>query len=162
MAKFINLTPHEIKLVGENNEVKLVVEPSGQVARLSAKTVVIGDIDGIPLTTTEFGELEGLPEPEEGTLYIVSQLVAQQVPERQDVVIPNESVRDDKGRIIGCRSLGRVPNPMIGKRVHVNVGVVLDGSFPFPSLQLFSSAIVADENKWKGDGSYIEVLTIEK
>lgn len=36
--------------------------------------------------------------------YIVSMLVKQANPDRTDLLTPNESVRDDKGRIIGCRS----------------------------------------------------------
>ena len=80
------------------------VEPSGELARLTTKTVTIGEIDGIPMTTTEYGEVEGLPDPADDTIYIVSSLVAG----RDDVFIPNESVRDGSGRIIGCRSLGRI------------------------------------------------------
>lgn len=106
--KFTNLTPHAITFLAEDGSVLRTVEPSDTLARVSTKTVTIGDIDGIPVTATEFGEVEGLPEPEDGTIYIVSSLVAQRVPNRGDVFIPNESVRDDKGRIIGCRSLGRI------------------------------------------------------
>lgn len=62
------------------------------------------------MTETVFGEVEGLPETQEGTIYVVSSLVAQRVPNRTDVFIPNESVRDDQGRIIGCKSLGRIIN----------------------------------------------------
>lgn len=39
---------------------------------------------------------------------VTSLAVANEVPERDDVVIHNEAVRDDQGRIIGCRSLGHV------------------------------------------------------
>ena len=104
----MNLTPHAISFISEEGETTRVVEPSGVVARVSATTVNTGSIDGIPVTETSFGEVENLPEEVEGTVYIVSSLVASRVPSRKDVFIPNESVRDDKGRIIGCRSLGRV------------------------------------------------------
>ena len=103
----VNLTPHAITLIIDGED-DLVIKPSGRVARVATSTVTIGDVDGIPVTTTSFGEVEGLPEPEDGTIYIVSSLVAQRVPERGDVYIPNESVRDERGRIVGCRSLGRI------------------------------------------------------
>ena len=103
----INLTPHAVNFIREGFE-PLVIEPSGNVARLSTKTVVIDEIAGIPVTTTEFGEIEGLPDPAENTIYITSSLVAGRCSERTDVFIPNESVRDDAGRIIGCKSLGRI------------------------------------------------------
>ena len=112
--KITNLTPHAITFIsGENNMQKFIVEPSGVVARVAAHTENIGSIttdDGftIPLTTTVFGQVEGLPAPETGTIYVVSSLVAGRVPDRKDVLIPNESIRDDKGRIIGCLSLGKI------------------------------------------------------
>lgn len=55
-----------------------------------------------------FGEVQDLHEQKDGTVYLVSSLVAQRVPERRDVFIPSESVRDSAGRIIRCRSLGRI------------------------------------------------------
>lgn len=112
----VNLTPHAINFVWENPqceyETLLTVEPSGIIARVSAKTVMVDAIRlpsfSMPITATEFGEIEGLPAPEEGTVYIVSSLVAQKCKDRNDVFIPNESVRDSQGRIIGCKSLGRI------------------------------------------------------
>lgn len=112
--KIMNLTPHALTFISANNNMeRYIVEPSGVVARVAAHTESIGAIttdDGftIPLTTTVFGEVENLPSPEEGTIYVVSSLVAGRVPDRKDVYIPNESIRDDKGRIIGCLSLGKI------------------------------------------------------
>lgn len=103
----VNLTPHEINLIMDNGEV-LTIEPSGTVARVTATTVICGRIGAIPITTTEFGEVENLPSPEAGTYYIVSSIVAQSCKDREDVFVPNESVRDENGRIIGCKSLGRI------------------------------------------------------
>lgn len=112
--KIMNLTPHTLTFIsGENNMERYIVEPSGIVARVAAHTENIGSITTdngfvIPLTTTVFGQVEGLPAPETGTVYVVSSLVAGRVPARKDVYIPNESIRDDKGRIIGCLSLGKI------------------------------------------------------
>lgn len=106
--KFVNLTPHAINFVNNDGETILTVEPSGELTRVVTQTLTIGYVDGIPVTATDFGEVEGLPEKEEGTVFLVSSLVAQRCKDRNDVFIPNESVRDDKGRIIGCKSLGRV------------------------------------------------------
>ena len=54
------------------------------------------------------GAVEGLPEERDDTLIIVSSLVAQAARDRSDLVIPNEAVRDEKGQIVGCKSLGRI------------------------------------------------------
>lgn len=106
-----NLTPHAVTMLLDNNQ-QIIIPPSGQLARVTSHTVAVGEVlcDGkkIPVTGTSYGEVEGLPAPSEGTIYIVSSLVASRCKERTDVFIPNESVRDDQGRIIGCRSLGRV------------------------------------------------------
>lgn len=108
MKAIINLTPHSIVIVDDDNNIVRTIEPSGTVARVSAKTVRTGEFDGIPLSATEFGEVVDLPGPTEETVFVVSSLVASRVPERADVLIPNESVRDEKGRIVGCRSLGHI------------------------------------------------------
>lgn len=106
--KIVNLTPHAINFVGEAGEALMTIEPSGQIARVTAKTVTTGNINGIPVTETVFGEVENLPLPTSDTIYIVSSLVAQRFKDRDDVFIPNESVRDEKGRVIGCKSLGKI------------------------------------------------------
>lgn len=116
----INLTPHSINFVNEDGTPVLAVAPSGQLARVSARTVKTGrhfavyapeeetGFKLIPETVTEYGEVEGLPAPADDTIYVVSSLVASRCMDRPDVFIPNESVRDAQGRIIGCKSLGRV------------------------------------------------------
>lgn len=104
--KIINLTPHSVTVAG------ITIKPSGVVARVSSETVDVGSLDfngtKIPLTTTAYGEVQGLPDQRDDTLLIVSSMVAARCKERTDVFIPNESIRDAEGRIIGCKSLGRV------------------------------------------------------
>lgn len=110
--KLVNLTPHAINFVDETGRPLVTIEPSGNLARVTAHTVTTGEVTvgeiTLPVTGTTYGEIEGLPAPEEDTIYIVSSIVASRCPDRTDVFIPNESVRDEKGRIVGCKSLGRV------------------------------------------------------
>lgn len=113
--KIVNLTPHTINLANANGTFD-AIEPSGKVARVKATTVNAPSdaytdavvTAGYNVTTTSYGEVEDLPEPQADTVYVVSSLVAQRCAGRLDVFIPNESVRDEQGRIIGCKSLGRV------------------------------------------------------
>ena len=83
--------------------------PSGILPRCRTETVSAGEIDSnkgiIPLTKTKMGEVENLPEEKEGIIYIVSRIVAEALPHRKDLYFPNESVRNEKGQIVGCRSL---------------------------------------------------------
>lgn len=111
--KVVNLTPHSINLMPEGVDGPVVtIQPSGQVARCATNRVQIDTItvDGvsIPVNKTQFGQVEGLPEPEPGTIYIVSSLVAQAVPDRQDVFIVDDAVRDAEGRVIGARALAHI------------------------------------------------------
>jgi hypothetical protein len=95
---FINLTPHKINEVTTGTEIM----PSGEVARMSTKFKSAGDIDGIPLFSVVYGDIEGLPEPQEGVTYIVSGIVHSVIQDRPDVVAPGELVRDENGKPIGC------------------------------------------------------------
>jgi hypothetical protein len=59
------------------------------------------------ITRTSFGRLEGLPDPQPGVLYLTSALAAQAAAAsgRTDVVMVDDPVRDDQGRVIGARAL---------------------------------------------------------
>ena len=108
MTQVINLTPHSITFCDPEGKPVRTVAPSGTLARVSSRTKVTGELAGIPVTETIYDDVVGLPEEKEDTIYLVSSLVAQRVPERKDVFIPSESVRDAEGRIVGCKSLGRI------------------------------------------------------
>lgn len=102
----VNLTPHKVTFLNQDNNIIKEIEPSGILARVTANTVTLGMLDDIPVTSTEFGDPYGLPPEDDSHAYIVSSLVAQAMKDRNDIFIPNEAVRDDHGVIIGCRSLG--------------------------------------------------------
>ncbi len=101
-----NFTPHDIHVVNEKNEIIKTYQSEGLI-RLKATTVSAGlTVDDVRISKTVFGEPEGLPEYELGTFYIVSQLVKNALKEREDLLVPAEVVRDEKGQITGCKSLG--------------------------------------------------------
>jgi hypothetical protein len=79
MKNFINLTPHTINLTNG-----AAYAASGQVARVSS-THTPFDADGV--ASIQWGEVTGLPAPQDGVIYIVSALVAQAA-KRSDVVSP--------------------------------------------------------------------------
>lgn len=101
----VNLTPHAISIIGET---KITVPPSGIVARCSVRREKVGEVGRIPVNRTVFGDVEGLPDSRPSTYYIVSAIVAQACPDRHDLLIPDDTVRDDQGQIIGCRALATV------------------------------------------------------
>lgn len=104
----INKTPHDVHIVDENGQVVRTYAKGDSQIRLAVKTIQdVPFVDGTPTSRTEFGEPEGLPDFKEGVFYVVSQLVKNALPNRMDLVVPAEVVRDDKGNIQGCKSLGR-------------------------------------------------------
>lgn len=103
----INLTVHDITIV--KNEKTEIIPPSGVVARCETQEVLIGRVNGVDIYKINYGKVTGLPPANKNTVYITSVLVAQAVKEmRNDVLIPNDFVRDEKGVIIGCKSLAQV------------------------------------------------------
>jgi hypothetical protein len=110
----LNCTPHPINLLNQLGQTILNLPGCNQPPRLTQKTVFShhiqtyedqsGTVISVPITKTEFGEVEHLPEQKEGTFLIVSRLVLAACPGRSDLLVPNELVRDGKGRIIGCKS----------------------------------------------------------
>lgn len=114
----INLTPHEIVVVKPDTPStispdeldKWVVKrypPSGMVARVKPVQEYVGNLDGVPVYRTRYGDTEGLPAPSPNTMYIVSIIVLQANPDREDLVAPDtgpgSAVRDPDGRILGVR-----------------------------------------------------------
>jgi hypothetical protein len=113
---FRNLTPHRITVLGPlltpigtlAPEWYIDPDPAGP-ARVAVTAEPAGYHAGIPIATPSYGEVTGLPEPATETVLIVSKMVADACPERDDLVWPGDPVRDDAGRVIGCRCLHRRP-----------------------------------------------------
>ena len=103
----INCTTHDVTIMDSKGEVVTVIPPSGILPRLSPKTICVGTCQGIRLTKTQYGKSTGMPPEIPGTLYIVSAVLAKGFPQRKDLVIPNELVRNQR-TVLGCKSLGFV------------------------------------------------------
>ncbi len=102
---FINKTPHDVTIVGEDGKTIITFPKSDNPFRLEEETISLGKIGDIPITETIMKTEGDLPKKKIGVFYIVSRAVQEAYPDRIDLFIPNESVRDKDGKIIGCRSL---------------------------------------------------------
>ena len=104
----VNLTPHAVTVLDADGGLLHEYPPSGDIARLG--TIELGtqhypDVD-TAVELVEFGHLVKSPPKLAGTWYIVSLPCALAYP-RADFLVPYLEVRDDAGRIIGCRLLAR-------------------------------------------------------
>ena len=122
MTTLINCTPHAINVRNAETGVETVIPPSGTVARVSSTPGVklmpyhghgYADCPVPVYGPSSVGEVEGLPAPAPGTLYIVSALVLAACGyERPDVVGPGTgpndgAIRNDKGHVVAVTRLVR-------------------------------------------------------
>lgn len=112
-----NLTPHDLTVVDEQGNTRTIpTDPSGLYARVETTRVKTGEILGIPTYAVQYGEVglfvtvEGkpkyygpFPEPKDGVVLVVSGLVRSALNGRPDVYSPGELIRDEAGKVIGCR-----------------------------------------------------------
>lgn len=108
--KFKNLTPHDINLKVSGGEILTI--PSEGVARINSSPGK--QLDSLIWSSPVWGEVEGLPPPEDGVLYIVSALVAAQCIGREDVASPGTGpndgcIRNEKGQIVAVTRLIQAP-----------------------------------------------------
>ena len=104
----LNKTPHPVHIVDVDNKIIKTYPKDEKQIRLAVKVIPSDPLfDGTPTTITEFGKPEGLPPFNEKIFYIVSQMVKDALPDRKDLLVPAEVIRDKQGNIIGCKSLGR-------------------------------------------------------
>lgn len=104
----VNLTPNKITVYDAAGESVLQVILSSGVARAAQTREPLESINGIPVSKTGYGAVEGLPDRRDGVIYIVSVLTAQAAPDRKDLYIMDDLVRDEAGRILGCKALAQI------------------------------------------------------
>jgi hypothetical protein len=117
VAKVVNLTPHEVNING------VTFPPSGTVARVATvqtdvEALVFGE-HTFPVVHNTYGEVQGLPDPEPGTVYLVSTLVLAALEAqgiyRDDVFAPDTSpqgaIRGPDGQIKGVKRLVGMKKP---------------------------------------------------
>ena len=111
--KIKNLTPHDVVLVNDKGKVVKTFPKCETPLRVSQINEPAGSLEfegfKIPLTKIKYGEVENLPEKKADIVYIVSALICQACPDRNDFYIPNELVRDKNGKIVGAKSLAINP-----------------------------------------------------
>lgn len=109
--EIVNCTPHELVLYAREGEERLRTwPPSPTPARIRELARPLPTRHGTaPLYRVAMrSEASALPGPEPGRRFVVSRVVAMLRPDRSDLLFPYDEVRDDTGRVIGCRAFGRL------------------------------------------------------
>ena len=101
-----NCTQHNVDIVVDDTTI--TIPPCGIVPRCSQIENAVGRIEGIPVTVQVFGDVVDLPEQEADVFLIVSRLVASACPAREDLLIPGPLLRDEAGKVVGCKGLSKL------------------------------------------------------
>lgn len=102
----VNLTNLTVRLADEQGDVYATFEPDDQSVKLHTQGEE-HEVDGVPVDVTTVTDVDGLPEPADGTFYIVPQPLAY-VTNRTDLVIPDtgpSAIRNDDGKVQAVRRL---------------------------------------------------------
>lgn len=111
--RIVNLTPHEIALVGSDGEVAIrIPKPSAETAipRIATNRLEADRAGKVGVFITTYGKAEELPPPQAGVYLIVSGLLASALPERTDLLAPGELVRDADGKPVGAKGVSAHKN----------------------------------------------------
>ena len=132
--KIKNLTPHAIciftasqcveqkkgnyttLILKEGEKPVLTIEPEKNIARVSSMTIYTDPVEfngvSIPQAKVVFGEVEGLSNLEEDTLYIVSAITVNAFKshgkDTKQLRLVADTIRNDQGQIVGALSLAEV------------------------------------------------------
>ena len=115
-----NLTPHVINIVNSETFeiIQSIPSENSQPLRVTETKQLLYTINGIDVYKTVYGKCEQLPLQEENTFLIVSRIVIDAHPDRDDLLTTSGIIRKDsdgqfsshpfaKGDIFGCLSLSR-------------------------------------------------------
>ena len=100
-----NYTPHHLTFLRHGQAIEL---PSLGVARCEERLTAAGSWDEaceFPRIRVGYGQVSGLPGPEDDVIYLVSQLVVLALPGRTDLAYPHGLRRDAAGTITGFSDL---------------------------------------------------------
>jgi hypothetical protein len=107
-VNFVNLCPHDINIYTNDGQLIMRLTRNSNAPRLVERRIIYGEISGIKVNNVRL-TLDGvdLPPYIPKTYYIVSRVLAEYA-RRSDFLIPDELIRDEQGRIIGCTSFAVV------------------------------------------------------
>ena len=124
----INLTPHDVAIYNttvcllqsgrlylrEEEDTEEPPEPlrvypaANEPARVHFVQGDPGTADGILVYRWVPYGITGLPDAKPGTYYIVSKILAQACPEREDLIFPGTLIYDAEDYVVGCIDFSRV------------------------------------------------------
>ena len=110
MAEFVNLTRSDMKIIADDGTT-YVLPTIGRNAHVRKIVRSVYQHERFPITDISY-EIHGMPDHEEGKLYVVSWKTLLMMNalgyDTSDVYAPDSFIRSDDGRVSGARSLSRI------------------------------------------------------
>jgi len=110
--KLLNYTKHPVQIWNNDDNCVVTIPSEPEPIRCKENYELLEKVEAynesIEIGLLSYSADTELPLPQPDTLLIVSVLVAQMYPWRQDLVVPYDLVRNVNGSIIGCRKLVRM------------------------------------------------------
>ena len=103
MKKIVNLCRHPLFVLLEDGK-SVRVPAAESSASVDLEDYVVDEVDGISIYRRKATRFHNLPEPEPGTYFVVSRIVADHCRERSDLVAPTDLIKDSKKHVVGCQS----------------------------------------------------------
>lgn len=109
MEKIVNLTGHDVTIQTKDGDITIPPENQKAKARYSSRVLfnLKTRYGSIPVVKNFYHRSTILPPERDGTYYIVSKIVAEVHPLRNDLLIINGIIRDGL-KPIGCKSLAKL------------------------------------------------------
>ena len=127
-VNLINLTPHILRIFEfddveynaksksfylkkkDKYNIPIILTPGNNIPRVKISRNEVYKLNGIPVIKNCYGEIKNDPIEIDGTYYIVSAITANAFrnKNRNDILVPNQIVRDERGQIIGCVSFSNI------------------------------------------------------
>lgn len=120
----INLTGHDVNIELGGGMMLTLTKRAGVEPRLftsgrTRETIRVQDplhpdddgryhTVGVAVGGAWIGISPALPAPRPGVLYVTSRVVAEHFPDRNDLVWPDDLIRDADGRVVAARGLARL------------------------------------------------------
>jgi hypothetical protein len=102
--KFVNLIGHDITISGYGTLPK-----SDNPCFVQTQQRIIGKLANIPITETQFEKIVNLPDPEDGTYFIVNRITMDFIPFRREDVFCVDTgptaIRDENGQVVAVTQL---------------------------------------------------------
>lgn len=103
MTNIVNLNKHAVSGLVNGSVVTFPACEAGKECKVAVTSKEVERVGGMKCVETTYGEVQNVPPPQEGVVYIVNMIVLDRLPHRNDLIAPDSgpsAVRNEKGQVL--------------------------------------------------------------